>query len=62
MAEQGFKIETKEDVAYKMALHLIKTHPNEASYKDDFLDLYDECLDAVSGRRKRKAATAAPFG
>ena len=52
------KIESRESVAHKMTIQIalkeqMGNSNNGDSYRKDFLDLYDECLDASKGLRLR---------
>lgn len=49
-------IESKEKVAYDLANRIVAATFNggEPDFKDRYLDIYTECLDAVEGNRKRK--------
>ncbi len=52
------KIESCESVALGMTIHIALKEQmyksnNGDSYRKDFLDLYDECLDASKGLRLR---------
>lgn len=55
MADQAeLVVETKESVAFKLALELrgcIGTNDFDEGYKNKFLDLYAECLEATNGYR-----------
>ncbi|HYD26955.1 hypothetical protein [Brevundimonas sp.] len=44
---------TPENVAYKLATYL-KRYISAVRSKDEFLDLYAECLEAAKGRREVK--------
>ena len=49
-----------EHVAYKMMrdLFVVENKPFESLARDEYLNTYDECLEAVKGFRKRKVGTA----
>jgi len=49
-----------EHVAYKMMrdLFVVENKPFESLTRDEYLNTYDECLEAVKGFRKRKVGTA----
>jgi hypothetical protein len=47
-----------EHVAYRMMrdVFLVENKPFDSLTRDEYLDTFDECLEAVKGFRKRKAA------
>jgi len=57
MSEQSeLKIASKESVALEMATYIAKKeelYKDSSTYRQKFLDLYDECLDATSGSRSK---------
>jgi len=46
--------------AYRMMrdLFVVENKPFESLARDEYLNTYDECLEAVKGFRKRKVGTA----
>lgn len=50
---------TREELAYKVMTDMLEGRAivfDEKPTKDQYLDLYAECLEAVSGDRQRRAA------
>lgn len=63
MAEKvNLEVASAESVAFTMAKDISRLKYDDPDYREKFLDLYAECLEATTGRRSRKATAAPPMG